>query len=259
MCYFPWGSCPNIVLVLAFFVLIIGVRASIFSSCFGEHIHFSAHDWFECAVRAVPADEAIKFVQIGANDGILLDPLHAAMSRTRQWRGVFVEPVPQYMAELRKNKEPLVPGCGYVEAAINATCPPGGRVTFFMPIVNKNSPNWLSAIGSLTVPPGRQEVGTFKRIHVACHTPTELSSTVRAHKAEWPHIMLVDAEGYDIAILMAFASWPFGKPSIIAFEIWDAENKPHAIADVIKFLNKSGYLVVQAQRGEDWIAILTTN
>lgn len=216
-------------------------------------------DWFQCAVRAVPADQPVKFVQIGANDGILLDPLHAVMIGTRQWRGVFVEPVPQYMAELRKNKELLVPGCGFVEAAINATCPPDGMVTFFMPIVDKNSPKWLSAIGSLAVPPGRQEAGTFKRIHVACRTPTEISSAVRAHGAEWPHILLVDAEGYDISILMALSSWPFGKPSIIAFEIWDPDNKPHAIADVIKFLNKSGYLVLPAQGGEDWIAILTTN
>lgn len=251
--------------IMTFFLCVLRITAgSIFTDCFanGRGDRFGTRDWFHCAVRTLSPERAIRFVQIGANDGVMLDPLHEAVvltNGTRHWRGVFVEPVPHLMAALQENKRTLMPDCGYIEAAVNATCPSGGVTTFFMPIYTHSEPQWLQGIGSLEVPKGRQETGTYKRISVACRTPSEIAGEVVSRGAAPPDILLIDAEGYDINILLALKDWPFGKPALIAFEIWHPETQPHAVADMLVFLNKHSYVVVQSHDSEDWIAIYTKN
>lgn len=255
-------------MTLAVGILILSAaHASIFSECFakGRGDHFGTRDWFHCAVRTLPREQPIKFVQIGANDGIMLDPLHEAVLKangTRQWRGVFVEPVPYLMAALQANKRELMPDCGYIEAAINATCPASGVTTFFMPLhkqAEQAQPAWVQGIGSLAVPQGRVEAGTYKRITVACRTPAAIAGDVVSRGAAPPHILLIDAEGYDIHILLALRGWPFGKPALIAFELWNPETQPHTVADMLVFLNDQGYVVVRSRDSEDWIAVYTKN
>jgi hypothetical protein len=220
----------------------------------------SVADWFRCVDMAVPADEKVRFVQIGANDGVFWDPLHVAITASTKpysrWRGVLVEPVPSYMLELRKNYAEFGSEFSYVQAAINATCS-SSRTTFFMPDFHHNDKNdeeheWLRGIGSLALPPGRQETGTYKRITVDCLTPKNLAVFVKRHDVTQPHIMLVDAEGHDELIIQAMSSWPFGKPLLIAFETWDGVCK---MDDIYRFLNLHGYIVIHVGNTQDYVAV----
>lgn len=58
------------------------------------------------------------FLQIGANDGVVHDPIHAHVRRAG-WRGVLVEPSARYFARLQENYRG-VPGLTFVHAAIGA-------------------------------------------------------------------------------------------------------------------------------------------
>lgn len=45
----------------------------------------------------------VYFVQVGSNDGTQGDPIHHLVTRHRQWRGIFIEPVPFLFARLKAN------------------------------------------------------------------------------------------------------------------------------------------------------------
>jgi hypothetical protein len=44
-----------------------------------------------------------QFIQIGANDGISNDPIREFVIRNSNWRGVFVEPLPEFFSRCRYN------------------------------------------------------------------------------------------------------------------------------------------------------------
>lgn len=52
--------------------------------------------------NAVEHGKELFFVQIGANDGVIYDPIHPFV-RKANWRGVLVEPVPVYFERLKQN------------------------------------------------------------------------------------------------------------------------------------------------------------
>ena len=222
------------------------------------------HELFACLEREVPAQERFRFVQIGANDGVMMDPLHDVMKtsaiRNRKWVGVFVEPLPVMMRKLKENKLSVLgpDRIGYVSAVINATCPPGGIVPFFKYVRSANEPVWNQGLGSLSIPLGR-DPRRFKRVPVACKTPRELAESVISNGAADPHILLIDTEGFDIEILLAIAAskWPFGRPTVIAFEVWEGKGKlrPDAIADMYKMFATEGFRVRKSAPGsEDYLA-----
>jgi len=57
-----------------------------------------------CPLKEFTRDlKEIAFLQIGSNDGIGGDPLREFIVGSANWHGVFVEPVPQMFAQLRRN------------------------------------------------------------------------------------------------------------------------------------------------------------
>ena len=51
----------------------------------------------------------IKFIEIGANDGITWDPLFKFIKKYK-WEGILVEPHPRYFRELVENYTSIIPG-----------------------------------------------------------------------------------------------------------------------------------------------------
>jgi len=62
------------------------------------------------------AQDAVYFVQIGANDGVRGDPLWMHINHQPGWRGLMVEPVPATFAQLREQRAD--PKFQLVQAAI---------------------------------------------------------------------------------------------------------------------------------------------
>ncbi len=220
---------------------------------------------FACIEEALSITEAVRFVQIGANDGVMMDPLHSVMlassSRRHRWDGLFVEPVPNMMRQLKANKATVsgLNDVGYVTAVVNATCPSGGIVPFFTYESREGEPVYMQGLGSLAIPVGR-DPRRFRRIAVSCKTPLQLAELVTMHNAAHPHILLIDTEGFDIEILLGFAAnnWPFGKPNVIAFEVWEGEGKLRkgALDDMFRMFATAGYRVRKSvEDGEDYLAL----
>jgi len=219
----------------------------------------SASSWLSCAAASsVPPSEHVTFVQIGANDGIMCDPLHdVIIASKRRWRGVLVEPVPYLMYRLRhKTYRSFTNDFMYVEAAIAPTCAENGTITFFtIDPRNLSESHWMNGISSLSVPRSRQ-ASTYSRIVVACMTVHDLADQINLHGVNAPLILLIDVEGYDAVLVQALRTWPFGRPQMILFELWPPKELPeNTYFDVFSFLNENGYVVVRATGSADYVAL----
>lgn len=142
------------------------------------------------------------YVQIGASDGVTLDPI-AETAKRHGWRGVLVEPAPPAFERLRDNYsgEPRVQ---LINAAVSGR--PGSEVFhYFDPGEGGDGPWWGDAIGS------------FERSHLESHLDPELHDRIRqtevrclsfqevidAADFDTPDLVLVDTEGHDFEIVSA--------------------------------------------------------
>jgi FkbM family methyltransferase len=159
----------------------------------------------------------LTFVQIGSNDGVANDPLHATV-RERRWSGVCVEPLPHLFDRLTSNYRG-VEGVSCVRAAIAAE---RGTITMFTVDPAPGDPHWVDQLASLDAEVIRGHAyalpdleGRIRPVEV----PTlSLAELVAEHRLEAIDLMHVDAEGYDAEIIdqiPASAGWA---PAVLIFE-----------------------------------------
>ncbi len=161
------------------------------------------------------------FVEIGANDGELHDPIQPYI-RSRQWRGVMVEPVPYLCERLRHNYAAEADRVAIENAAIDSG---GGRRPFYYlrPESERHDlPHWYHGLGSFDRRHLLESAGgdrdAIERLiveaEVACLSLAELCSK---HGIDRLDLLLIDAEGHDWEILR---SVDFGDihPRLLVFE-----------------------------------------
>ena len=144
------------------------------------------------------------FVEIGANNGEAYDHL-APYVRSRNWRGVMVEPVPFLFERLRENY-------GDLERVVLenvAIADRDGRLPFYAPrpdaASDQDLPAWYPAIGSFSrevvlrlareIPDLEQRI---ERIEVPCMT---FESLCGKHGIDELDLLVIDTEGYDWEIV----------------------------------------------------------
>lgn len=193
--------------------------------------------------------KAIRFIQIGAYDGISTDPLRKYIE-SRCWSGVMLEPQPRPASRLRdlyKDNPRIV----VLEAALDIR--PGERSLYT--VESDELPAWAGGMAS------------FDRAHIVKHeylirgigdkireltVPCVTFDEVLA-KFPSPEIDLlqIDAEGADGYILSLF---PFNrlKPAMIHFEV---KNMTRAQKEkALDLLGAQGYLVALSG-SEDMLAV----
>lgn len=175
------------------------------------------------------------FVQIGANDGVFLDPIWEFVTRNRV-AGLVVEPLQDVFAQLASNYRPY-PRVTPVNAAIHAS---------------------LRSIEMYRVDPARlphvvpwaRGIGSFKpQHHVSAGVPAEamrvetvpcitLEELFQQHRVDALDLLQIDTEGYDAEILRMI---DFGrrKPAIIHFE----HGMPDGIMTAAEFKDIAGLLM----------------
>ncbi|MGH7153945.1 MAG: FkbM family methyltransferase, partial [Acetobacteraceae bacterium] len=156
------------------------------------------------------------FVQIGANDGISNDPLHEFITRFR-WEGVLIEPLPDAFRLLQQTYAGH-PQLHLINAAVAEH---DGMQKFYTIDADEStfgkahqfsSFNREALLGQTDwVPDVAQRI---VETEVPC---LSFDSLVRAVGDRSVDILLIDAEGYDLAILrmIDFARM---RPSIICYE-----------------------------------------
>lgn len=198
----------------------------------------------------VVRDGARSFLQIGANDGYLSDPINLAIFR-HKLTGTFVEPQANYFAELQKTYHGFS-GMRFLQCAVS---PKAGSMTMYtLDCSSGRLPRWAHGVGTLSLEQIRksgdqiEDIDSYiRRMDVECITVGELLD--RAVHSD-PDIIVVDAEGFDHAILSQF---DFKKLST-KLVIYETESMaPADVADLAARLEAAGFALVEA--GQDTIAL----
>lgn len=177
------------------------------------------------------------FVQIGANDGVTMDPIHKHILKF-DWQGILVEPVKFYFEQLVENYEGQN-GLKFENIAI--TEKEGERDFFRLPIRRSKFLHMVggAGLGSLSkynllkrwwrIPFVKK---TIVREKVYCMT---LNGLLEKHYVKKLDLLLIDAEGYDKKIVEQI-DFNRLKPAIVVFEHDNMEkNERGQCENLLKF------------------------
>ena len=140
------------------------------------------------------------FVQIGANDGQMDDPINRYINRYH-WRGILVEPVPHLFEALRRTYygEPQL----HLEnVAIAATA---GPLTLYALRPRPGLPLWASGVVSSNrkhLLKFSSRIPDIESLIYSIEVPTTtVDELLLKHHVEQVHILVIDTEGYDFEVL----------------------------------------------------------
>ncbi|HVW19731.1 MAG TPA: FkbM family methyltransferase [Opitutaceae bacterium] len=159
----------------------------------------------------------LRFLQIGANDGVRADPVRAKVLR-HEWTGLLVEPLPPLFAQLQANYSGR-PGLDFLNAAVDVTA--GTRKLYFIRPGLPGIPDWAGGLGSFDLLRLRQAASELKLDEAAIAeqtVPTVTWDDLRRRFGPRPcDLLVIDTEGYDLTLLRAalLARW---RPRVIQFE-----------------------------------------
>jgi FkbM family methyltransferase len=155
----------------------------------------------------------VTFLQIGANDGFINDPLHIFIKRDN-WQGVLLEPLPdvfnEYLSRLHRKR----PGITAINAALDHN--DGTRPFYRLSVSRERWAHGLSSFnrdmlvkkltdGSMERNMRRQGV-TLPSSEDECIIMEEVATVspetlMEKYNCREPHLLAIDTEGYDYEIL----------------------------------------------------------
>lgn len=207
---------------------------------------------FPLAVEAVMSrrGKALKFVQVGANDGIFGDPLRKFVLNCG-WTGVLVEPQPDIFAMLCKNYA----GCEDRLTFENIAVSNDDKLTLFLPpdkfsaereFVEKTR---VSNNAEVIARQAQVSQSELRKIEVPAMT---LDALLAKHAITELDLLQIDCEGYDFAVLQTLDLGKV-KPLLIQFESGHMHRT--TLTEIVKYLNDNGYLVYYGGWQGDAIAM----
>jgi len=214
-----------------------------------DHLRLIELDDVICR-RMLEFGQEFVFIQIGAFDGITVDPLHKYIARCG-WRGVLIEPQPRPAAQLRelyRDNDRIV----ILQAALD--CRSGKRTLFT--VESDSVPAWARGMASFHrdnivknsyLIPGLEKM--IKELAVNCIPFEDVMQKLPSDRLD---LLQVDAEGADGYILSLF---PFDRlrPAIVH---WESKNlTKFQQEEVLDLLSKHGYRFARSGE-EDMLAVL---
>ena len=185
-----------------------------------------------------------KIVQIGANDGVLADPLRKHILASN-WTGVLVEPQPEIFEILRRNYSAQTSRLKFERAAITSH---DGRVTLHTAPMDNESIRGDS-LASLSAGPLQQMLGDkLNSVEVDGLT---FESLLSRNDIDRPNLVVIDTEGHDEQIV-AGIDFDKYRPELLVYEhIYMTERRRvHVKERLVEF----GYECVE--EGLDTICVL---
>jgi FkbM family methyltransferase len=157
------------------------------------------------------------FIQIGANDGIVHDPLYRYVLENR-WNGVLVEPVQYYFDLLKQNYA----GASQLQFENVAISDVDGYREFFRIREDLDFlPQWTKGLGSFDravlmkhrwVIPNIQRYIVQERVECL-----SFASLLKRHGVDKIDLLMIDTEGYDFEIIKQIDFDGF-RPGVIIYE-----------------------------------------
>jgi FkbM family methyltransferase len=160
------------------------------------------------------------FIEIGANDGVGDDHLHPLI-RSKQWRGILVEPNPRAFKRLRENYADV----SRVELANVAIADRDGRLPFFDIEPPESAADWeffgnYDQLGSFSreVLLEHDWIADLERRIVQTEVDTlTFDSLCRRHRVERIDLLMIDTEGYDLEVVSQVDFARF-RPRLLVYE-----------------------------------------
>ena len=180
-----------------------------------------------------------RFIQIGANDGELADPLRRHILK-HGWRGILVEPMPHIFAQLQRNYAGVT-GLIFEPVAISEV--DGTRPIYrIAPGAYASNLALLDALTSLSRESLQVHAGNIPDLdrHIVEEQIQSLTfdSLCRKHGVQTLHLLAIDTEGYDYEILKTIRLAEY-QPSVIIYEHVFLDDS--ARAECRRLLDTSGY------------------
>jgi FkbM family methyltransferase len=196
--------------------------------------------------RYLKVHKKISFLQIGANDGVMNDPIYKFnMDNSSVVSGYVLEPLPDIYQQLVKNYE----SCHNIKAfnlAIHAT---QSDMTLHRvkPSYAKKIPEFANGVASFDKEHWEKtnlipNSDYIEEVKVKC---VSFESFIEINGINDLDLLLIDTEGYDYQILMSI-DFKSIKPKIIRFE-HGVRNKLMSYEDFTKvcgYLNSNGYQII---------------
>ncbi len=165
--------------------------------------------WRTVLERINAASSNVSFVEIGAMDGVSFDLLHGFATKYA-WRGLVVEPLPDYFENLKKNYKNN-PHIRFENTAISTTA---GFATLYRvdpdAIRHGHLPDWWGGVSSLykdrnALNGKGSSTGEFEKVkryirEVQVRTMT-VDELFEKHDIRAFDILQIDTEGHDVVIL----------------------------------------------------------
>lgn len=209
-------------------------------------------------VRSLQGRPEVCVVQVGANDGVQGDPLHALILAHPHWRALFIEPVDTLFERLVRNygREQRFQ---FRRCAISSSA---GPRTFFhvsddaRAVLGERLPYWFD------------QLGTFDRAHIVAQLggalepfivatqvdALPLTRVLEEHGLDRVDLLHVDAEGHDHEVLMSLDLARY-KPAVVLYE--------HVHLDPVSARGLASHLVCHgyrlARHGDDTLAVQAEN
>ncbi len=179
--------------------------------------HVAQIDLFELLVDKLTNNRPdFFFIQIGANDGLMDDPIQAYVKRFH-WRGILVEPVRFYFDKLRTNyagESQLI----FENAAIAQT---DATLKLFTLPPSPDLPDWAHGCTSFNRENLLKHRSTIadvaNRIEEVSVASMTFMSLLARHDVKHIDLLQIDVEGFDYEILKLI-NFAKIKPRLIQFE-----------------------------------------
>ena len=164
----------------------------------------------------------VKFIQIGANDGQLNDPIYPYIKQGK-FKGILVEPLPPLFEKLKQTYKGID---GLVFENVGITDSDGNMGFYFLP-PEYNEPDWLQQIGTFDKKAIELNLETLPQLVSKVQTTTvatiSLNTLINRNKVKELDLLIIDAEGFEYKILKQLQGLKV-KPGIIVFE-WGCMEK----------------------------------
>ena len=182
------------------------------------------------------------FVQVGAHDGMMHDPLHSFLSNN-EWSGILIEPQEEILKIFKnryKNRSNLL----YYTLAVHPNQPRVKLYTIKNPI-NYSQTGWATILSDrLSNGKSKKELG-IKDVKAM-----PLMDIVKKSKFKMIDLLQIDTEGFDYEVLKMFNFKVF-KPILVQFEYIHLSKNNYE--DSINLLFSNGYITIKKKN--DIIAI----
>lgn len=180
------------------------------------------------------------FVQIGAHDGLMDDPLAERIARDH-WHGLFIEPQPEPFAKLRARYAGKDEGLIFENVAIDLVA--GTRTLYRVKPEYVHIPE-ISGLASFHADRAlatQAALGRLSSIEVPCFP---LQTLLDRHGIKQVHLLQMDTEGYEATLLSGIDLSKL-RPRAIHFEHRHLTTREHR--DCLHRLHTHGYRTVEKQ------------